>query len=134
MKFSTRTTYGIRAMIDLAKEHKKKEVISLASIAKKEKISHGYLERLFSKLKKAELIISTKGKDGGYKLSRSPKKITLLDIVNVLEGKISPFHCLGEKGKVNCEISSCCGASKVLSKVQKAIIKTLKDIKLNDLI
>ena len=131
MKFSTRTTYGLRAMIELAKNEKRGST-SLSFISEKEKISLGYLERLFSKLKKAGLVKSEKGASGGYKLASKPAEIIIFDIVKTLEGDITPFRCLGEDGKIKC--STNCGATSMLIKVQDAISKTLKSIKLSDLL
>jgi len=133
MKFSTKTTYGLRAMIQLAKSWKKGS-ISLSSIAKKESLSQGYLERLFSKLKKAKLVESEKGASGGYALCEAPNKIKVFDIIKSLEGKMSPFYCLDEDGKIYCSNKCNCGATLVLVKVQQAVSKTLKSIKLSDLL
>ncbi len=133
MKFSTKTTYGLRAMINLAKEDSLKSV-SLSKIAKEEGISLKYLEKLFSHLKKAKLVQSEVGAGGGYYLNRSPSKITVFDIVKALEGEIAPFHCLSVNGEIKCSVKCRCGATIVLVKVQQAINKTLKDIKLKDLI
>jgi Rrf2 family protein len=133
MKFSTKSTYGLRAMINLAKNWQKGSV-SLANIAKEEDISQGYLERLFSSLKKAKLVKSVKGAAGGYKLSGDPKNINVLDIINALEGKTPPFYCVDNDNKVYCSASCECAVSSVLSKVQNAVNSTLKDIKLRDLI
>ena len=132
MKFSTRTTYGLRSMIRLAEGYGK-ENISLACIAREENISPKYLERLFAKLKKAELIISEKGSAGGYVLSRNPKEITVFEIVKTLEGDMAPFHCLDESGKIYCSSKCKCGATSVLIKVQQAVNSTLKGIKLSEL-
>ena len=133
MNFSTRTTYGLRAMIKLAR-HKGVESLSLPNISKAENISQGYLERLFSDLKKNGLITAGKGVKGGYKLSRPANQITVYEIVKSLEGKMSPFHCLDESGKIYCQASCRCGATKVLVKVQEAVNKTLKGIKLSSLL
>ncbi len=133
MKFSTRTTYGLRAMIRLASCSGKKP-LPLPSIAKAENISLGYLASMFSDLKKANLVKATKGVKGGYKLARPAAKIAIFDIIKVLEGKMSPFHCLDEKGKIYCQASCKCGATKVLVKVQSAVNKTLKSIKLSELV
>jgi Rrf2 family protein len=133
MKFSTRTTYGLRAMIRLAEKYGQGSV-SLAKIAKEEKLSLGYLERLFSNLKKAELVKAEKGASGGYSLPDSPKKINVFDIVKCLEGKMSPFHCLDEKGRVYCSDKCKCGATKVLTEVQATVNKTLQSMTLKDLI
>jgi Rrf2 family protein len=133
MKFSTRTTYGLRAMIRLA-ENNSKDSISIANIAKDENISPKYLERLFASLKKAELIISEKGSNGGYKLAKSPGDIKIYDIVEVLEGDMNPFHCVGANGEVTCSKKCDCGATSILIKVQKAINSTLQSMSLSDLL
>lgn len=133
MKFSTRTTYGLRAMIFLAKVYSKRSV-SLPEISEKEKISLSYLERLFAKLKKDKLLISIKGSSGGYRLAENPASISVYKIVKSLEGDIIPFFCLSKQGFLKCSSAKSCGASLVLSKVQKSIISTLKKIKLKDLI
>lgn len=133
MKFSTRTTYGLRAMIRLASRSDKK-FLSLPNIAKAENISLGYLERMFSDLKKANLVKAAKGVKGGYKLAKPANKITVFEIVKALEGKLSLFHCLGEGGTVYCNIGCKCGAALVLAKVQGALRKTLQGIKLSDLV
>lgn len=133
MRFSTRTTYGLRAMIYLAKNWDKGSV-SLSSIAKIENISQKYLERLFAKLKKAGLVKATKGVGGGYRLAKKPSQVNVYDIIKTLEGRMSPFYCLDETGKIYCSSKCRCGATQVLIKVQQAVNSTLKSIKLNNLI
>ncbi len=133
MIFSTKTTYGLRAMINLAKKEKKTS-ISLNDIANEEKISLKYLERLFASLKKAGLIKSVKGAGGGYKLAKPANRIVIYDIIKALEGRLSPFHCLDEQGKVYCSNKCNCGVTAVLTKVQSSINKTLKQIKLSQLL
>lgn len=120
-------------MIALAKNYGQGS-LSLQNIARQEKISRGYLERLFARLKKDGLVKSEKGKDGGYQLSKDPKVINMFEIIKSLEGKMSPFHCLDEKGKIYCSEKCQCGATKMLVDVQKAINSTLKGIKLKDLV
>ena len=120
-------------MINLARDSEKKS-ISLPTIAKEENISLGYLERLFSNLKKADLIESEKGAAGGYRLSKPASKIAVYNIVKALEGKSTPFYCIAENGKVKHNIKSACGASAVLAKAQQAVDKTLKELKLKDLL
>ena len=133
MKFSTRTTYGLRAMIHLARNWGG-DCTSLSNIARKEKISLGYLERLFAKLKKAKLVKSEKGASGGYFLAKNPAQISVFHIIRVLEGKMTPFYCLSEDGKVYCAAKCKCGVTAVLLKVQKAVNSTLKNMKLKDLV
>ncbi len=132
MKFSTRSSYGLRAIIHLAKNYTKGPY-SLAKIAKEEKISQAYLERLFARLKKAGLVTSAKGMAGGYQLSRNPAKIAIFDVIEALEGSVSVFHCLNTAGKVNCGVKTC-PSVKVYQKVQKAIIGSLESMTLQDLV
>jgi len=133
MIFSTKSTYGLRAMINLAK-HKSEDSVPLSAIAKDEKISLKYLERLFASLKKAGLVKSLKGAGGGYRLTAKPNKIKIYDIIKALEGRLSPFHCLDEQGKVYCSKKCNCGVTAVLTKVQQSINKTLAEIKLSQLL
>lgn len=132
MKFSTRTEYGLRAMAELARYYNKKTV-SLASIAKKEKISQAYLERLIAGLKKDCLVKSTKGVKGGYRLTKNPKDITLLEIIECLDGPIVIFQCLVEKSPAICNHQTCL-TKKVWRKLQVEIMKILKTTKLSDLV
>lgn len=133
MKFSTKSTYGIRAMINLAKNGGDKS-LSLAKIAKEEKISLGYLERIFSKLKKAGIVKSERGVGGGYVLVKKPEDISILDIVKTLEGDITYFRCVDERGVISCGSGDVCGAVKVLSRLQKAVNDTLINFKLSELL
>jgi Rrf2 family protein len=133
MIFSTRSTYGLRAMINLAK-HEKFSSVSLAIIAKEENISLKYLERLFASLKKARLVKAIKGASGGYSLSKKAKQINIYDIIIALEGELNAFHCTGKKEKVYCGNKCKCEVTAVLSKVEQAINSTLKSIKLNQLL
>lgn len=133
MKFSTRTTYGLRAMIRLAQESRE-GCVSLSSISDEEKISLGYLERLFARLKKSKLVDSVKGAGGGYRLAKKPEDIDLYEIVRSLEGDINPFHCVDENGKIYCAQSCKCTATSVLVKVQSAVYSTLRSIKLSELV
>ncbi|MDD4900694.1 MAG: Rrf2 family transcriptional regulator [Patescibacteria group bacterium] len=133
MIFSTRSTYGLRAMINLAKQQKSGSV-SLAMIARQEQMSLKYLERLFSGLKKAGLVKAAKGASGGYSLARSARQINVHDIVKALEGELNVFHCTGEKEKIYCSQQCRCEVNHVLFRVEQAITKTLKGIRLSQLV
>lgn len=133
MKFSTKSTYGIRSMINLAKKSEKGN-ISLSLIAEEEGISLSYLERIFASLKKAGLVKAELGTNGGYSLTRKPEDISILEIVRCLEKNISYFPCIDEAGNISCGKSSNCGAVKVLSRLQKAVNDTLVNFKLSELL
>ena len=120
-------------MINLAKRQGR-ERVALAAIAKAEKISLKYLERLFAGLKKAGLVKAEIGAAGGYQLAKSASKITIYDIIIALEGKLSPFHCSSKNKKIFCSSACGCGVTLVLSKVEQAITGTMKNIKLSQLL
>jgi Rrf2 family cysteine metabolism transcriptional repressor len=87
MYISTKGRYGIRALLDLS-VHAKDTVVTLSSIAERQKISEGYLEQVFSLLRKANIVTGLKGPQGGYLLSRPAKEIKIKQVLETLEGDI----------------------------------------------
>ena len=87
VKFSTKGRYGLRAMVDLA-VYSKGEHVALHSIAERQGISVNYLEQVFAILRKAGLVKSVKGAQGGYILSENPSNIKVGSILRVLEGPL----------------------------------------------
>jgi len=85
LKLSKKSRYGLRALIDLA-VNSRTELVSLGSIAQRNDISAQYLEHVFSALRKAHIVKSMKGSQGGYFLERDPKEIKVAQIVEALEG------------------------------------------------
>ena len=85
MKLSKRTRYGLHALIDLV-IHAKTEQIALNSIAQRNGISEQYLEQVFPALRRARIVKSVKGAQGGYFLEKDPSDITVSEVVEVLEG------------------------------------------------
>jgi Rrf2 family protein len=134
MKLSTKSTYGLRAMVNIALEHENGSV-SVKEISKKERISSVYLEQLLNKLRRKKLVKSVRGPSGGYILSRSPDKITVKDIVLTLEGNISPVDCASgrESWKMKCGRNKNCVAKTVWTKLAKSISDCLDAITLEDL-
>jgi len=126
MKFSTKAEYGLRASVVLANSYP--YLRSIAEISLEENISAKYLEQIFIKLKKAQIVASQKGKSGGYTLGRKPQEITVGEIVETLEGKIEPTKCYSAQCK-----NSNCASKKVWVKLSAEIKKTLDNIKLSDL-
>ena len=134
MMFTTKTEYGLKAMVALAKNGNKAEPMSVAQISKQEHISRAYLEQLLSKLKANDLVVSVKGVSGGYALARSPKQMNLFEIVEALEGPLAVFYCMaGENDKVVCSTKGCL-TKKVWDELQKNIIHTLRKFTLANLL
>jgi Rrf2 family cysteine metabolism transcriptional repressor len=92
MKLSTRTTYGLRAMMALAQQCDQGPVL-LKDIAERQHLPTTYLEQIMVPLRKARLVSATRGIHGGYTLARAPETITLADIILVLEGPIELVEC-----------------------------------------
>lgn len=89
MKISTKGTYAIQVMLDLAM-HNTGENINVKKIAERQSISEKYLEQIISVLNKAGFVKSIRGAQGGYRLSRSPAQYTVGDILRVTEGPLEP--------------------------------------------
>jgi Rrf2 family protein len=85
---STKGRYGIRALLDLAIHASKDTVVTLASIAERQKISEGYLEQVISLLRKANIVTGIKGPQGGYMLSAPANKIKVKQVLETLEGDL----------------------------------------------
>ncbi len=92
MKLSTKGRYAVMAMVDLAANSEGKPV-SLAEIAERQEISLSYLEQLFGKLRRGELVKSVRGPGGGYLLSRSPGETRVSDIVVAVDEPLRATRC-----------------------------------------
>ena len=92
MKLTSKGRYAVMAMADLAKNDAK-EPISLAEISLRQGISLSFLEQLFLRLKKNNLVLSARGPNGGYVLSKSPEEIKLSSIINAVDEKIKTVKC-----------------------------------------
>ena len=88
MKISTKGRYGLRSIIDLI-INSSGENVPLINIAERQNISKNYLEQVFASLRKAGIVSSTKGAQGGYYLGDKPSNITVGDVLRVLEGDLS---------------------------------------------
>lgn len=133
MKLSTKSTYGLRAMLNIAMVSK--GTVSITDIARREGISVAYLEQLLNKLRRSGLIKSVRGPKGGYMLAKDASDITVSDVVDTLEGGIYPVHCVGSKRRMagSCKKSEGCVPKIVWQKLAKAINDCLQSINLADL-
>lgn len=130
MKLSTKGRYGVKAMVDLAVRYGK-ETVSIKNISERYNISEYYLEQLFASLRKADLIKSIRGAQGGYVLSRDPKDITVAEIIYVLEGPIEISECLEENVCTNID---CCATRLLWERIKNSIDDVLKSTTLQDMV
>lgn len=133
MKLSTKGRYGVRAMFDLALNNGKGP-IPLNSIAERQNISEHYLEQLIALLRKAGLVKSVRGAQGGYVLARAAEEITIGDIIRVLEGPIAPVDCVNEEEESPCKNAEFCVTRNVWAKVRDSVTDVLDSITLAQLV
>ena len=133
MKLSTKGRYGLKAMVDLA-IHSQDKHIALRHIAERQDISEHYLEQLIAVLRKAGLVKSIRGAQGGYSLAVPPEEITVGDILRALEGSLAPVDCVSENVTNECAEWDCCVTRTVWKKIGDKINEVVDSITLQDLI
>jgi len=99
MRLTAKGRYAVTAMLDLA-VHDDQGPISLADISERQGISLSYLEQLFAKLRRKELVKSVRGPGGGYQLSRSAKDIHIAEIVDSVDENVDATKCNANKVRV----------------------------------
>ena len=127
MKLTAKTSYGIRALIDLAVVYPQKRPVSIKAVSIEEGISRIYLEQIFNRLKNKGIVRSVRGPMGGYMLARPPKDITVYDAMIALEGGVSSVGCrYGRARGSKCEQACRCASKEVWDEVTKQIQITLE--------
>ncbi|KXZ39951.1 transcriptional regulator, BadM/Rrf2 family [Alkalithermobacter thermoalcaliphilus JW-YL-7 = DSM 7308] len=132
MKLSTKGRYGLKAMFELALNQENSPV-PLKYIANKQDLSDQYLEQIFSSLRKAGLIKSVRGAQGGYLLSKDASKITVGEIIRVLEGPIAPAECVLDT-QADCERSDYCVTKGIWEKIKDSIDSVIDSVTLQDMV
>jgi Rrf2 family protein len=131
MKLSTKTRYGIRAVVELA-ENYGRDPLQLKIISKDQGISIKYLEQIMAILKSAGIVTSSRGAKGGYLLAKPPNKIKLSDCFNCLEGPVVTVECVEDENY--CSKTRNCIARGVWAEIEKAIFSVLDSITLQDMV
>jgi Rrf2 family transcriptional regulator, iron-sulfur cluster assembly transcription factor len=130
MRLTTKGRYAVTAMLDLA-IHSDRRPVSLAEISKRQEISLSYLEQLFSKLRKADLVASIRGPGGGYQLGRALDTIYVAQIVDAVNESIDATSCAG---KGNCQQGEVCLTHHLWSDLSDQIHHFLSGISLAKLV
>ena len=131
MKLSTRGRYGIHTMYDLALNGESGPQ-SIKAIAERGGMPEAYLEQLIAGLKRAGLVISTRGAQGGYMLTRPANEITVGDVLRALEGNLSLVECLD--GEDCCDKACACPSRIVWQKLRDGITAIVDGITLQDMV
>ncbi|TDO94227.1 BadM/Rrf2 family transcriptional regulator [Halanaerobium saccharolyticum] len=129
MEISAQGRYALRALVDLA-VNANDSALPLREISERQNISERYLEQIFARLKKANLIKSVRGAHGGYLLTRPPEEITVKDIMQVIEGRLAPE---AEPEKHSQEELYQQMAQELWTKMESNLFQLLESITLADL-
>jgi len=130
MRLTTKGRYAVTAMLDLAL-HYDDGPITLADISQRQGISLSYLEQLFSRLRKRELVDSTRGPGGGYRLSRNAHEIAVADVITAVDEKVETTRC---GGLANCQDEQQCLTHELWTELSEQIHDFLSGISLGQLV
>ena len=130
---STRGRYAIRVMLDLAENGKSGSYIPLKDIAARQEISKKYLEIIVKDMVAGGLLVGTSGKGGGYRLCRKPEEYTVGEILELMEGTLSPVACLVEE-KNTCPRKGACQTLPLWEEYARMVHDFFYGKKLSDLI
>ena len=133
MNISTKGQYGLEALLDLA-IHSDGELVNIKSIAERQGISEKYLEQIFGVLKRSGILSSTRGALGGYRLVESPENITVRQILNALEGPLSPVDCVVEGKESNCQRFDFCVTRRFWGRIMEELNQVADKVTLGDLL
>lgn len=130
MRLTTKGRYAVTAMLDLA-IRQNKGPISLAEISERQGISLSYLEQLFTRLRRAELVKSTRGPGGGYTLSRQADDIAVAEVIVAVDEKVDSTRC---GGLGNCQDDERCLTHELWMDLSQQIYQFLDNISLGNLV
>lgn len=131
MNITSKGRYALRVMLDLA-QHREDGFVSLKVTAERQGISMKYLEMIIAHLKKAGLVESTRGKEGGYRLIREPKDYTVLEILESIEDNLAPVTCI-QDGIIHCDHAEACLTIPMWKELDEVTNAYLSSVSLLDL-
>ena len=131
MKISTKGRYGLRILIDLATHNNGKPRL-IRDIAQAQQISEKYISRLVIALRRAGLIRSVRGVNGGFHLAKQPGEITLLEVLEIMEGPVAIVGCVNPKPV--CERRSLCGVRTIWQQLNDNIRDMMSNVTLDEIL
>ncbi len=131
MKLSTRSRYGTRILVDLAR-HNNQGPVQIGEISKRQDISVKYLEQLIRPLKQASLVESVRGPKGGHMLAKKPEEITLGQIVRLYEGQTDLVECISNPEK--CDMAEDCRVRLAWKDATRVLYEKLDSTTIADLL
>jgi len=131
MLLSTKGDYGVRALIDLAK-HVGEGPVQRAEIARRRQIPESYLDHLLAQLRRDGYLRSTRGPGGGHELAKASDEITLLEVLESLEGSLVPIECVNEEP--GSAAGALCGQQWVWQDIYTLMLERLGGTTIADLV
>ena len=132
MNVTSKGRYALRVMLDLA-QRRQEGYISLKTIAERQGYSMKYLEMIVGSLKRAGLVASTRGKEGGYRLVRDPEDYTIGEILRCIEDNLAPVACI-KAGDICCEHAGECMTVPMWKELDDITNAYLDGVSLQDLL
>lgn len=129
MRLTSKGRYAVTAMLDVAL-HAQQGPIPLADISERQEISLSYLEQLFSRLRRHQLVVSVRGPGGGYKLGRQASEIAIGEVIRAVDESVDATRC---QGKSNCQQGERCLTHSLWADLSDRISSFLDDITLAEL-
>jgi Rrf2 family protein len=133
MKFGVGVDYSLKALLMLADRYPSAQPLRVEEIAAGQGVPENYLRRLLIELKRGGLVLSQKGPSGGYMLARPPARITMADVVEIIEGDYTPVECLEDGATSFCSRDSGCPMRDVWREVRDSVVGILRNATLQSL-
>lgn len=134
MKFSQKSEYGVRLLVELARRYESGPV-SLAEVARSQDLSQTFLEQVIMPLRKGGFVRSFHGVHGGYELSRAPHEVRMGEVLRVLEGSLAPMFCVTDiPDRDICVLEDHCSTRALWGRVRDGINAALDATTLADLL
>ena len=134
MKFGVGVDYSLKALLMLAERYPSAQPLRVEEIAAVQGVPENYLRRLLIELKRGGLVLSQKGPNGGYMLARPPARITMADVVEIIEGDYTPVECLEDGANSFCPRDSGCPMREVWRDVRDSVVGILRNATLQSLV
>jgi Rrf2 family iron-sulfur cluster assembly transcriptional regulator len=131
VKLTKGTDYGLRGILYLARQPQGK-IALVTDIARSEGVPESYLAKIFQDLARGGVLVSHRGAKGGFSLVRSLKDVSLLEVIEAIEGPIALQPCLDDRQ--GCEHIAECGVSDVIRRAQSEMIRVLESTSLENLL
>ncbi len=133
MKISAKCDYACRALLELTLQNETKKPVRVSWIAERQDVPLKYLVQILNQLKRAGLVVSERGRSGGYYLGRSPDKITLGEVIRSIEGPLLSINCLDGNSRTRCSIKSSCTLKQAWDELKVAMENVADSITFKDI-